>query len=497
MFELPLYAYAFVGFLALFCLWRWKRNPLNAIPTAGGPSVPLLSYIGALRFQRHSHEMMLEGYRKYGRSVFKVAMPDQWLVCLNGPELIDQVRKAPESVMSSSEGLLFLTQLTHYLPLETFKDPYHSAVIRERLNRRLDDVLPSMMDELRIVCDELLPPKQGDPVALPGRKVILDIVARAVSRTFVGLPYCRKTSYLDAAVTFTLDVIKSRFILTLFPEIMKGFVARFIARGPANNIRRMAGLIGPLVRERIDLMEQHAKDGSELPDDMLQWLLEEGSKRDDVTVEMAATRLQLLNFAALHTSSSSLVHALFHILADPNLVPTLREEARAALEAHGWTRAALEKMPKMDSFLKESQRLNGINVLGMSRRAMQDIVLADGTFIPAGTLCVVPSYPPHHDEETYDGADDFKPFRFLDSKEAGSTRQQFVNTSDEFMAFGRGKHACPGRFFAAMELKVILSYLLMNYDMELQDKSTGRPANVHFGITILPSPSAVVVFKKR
>ncbi len=43
------------------------------------------------------------------------------------------------------------------------------------------------------------------------------------------------------------------------------FVARFIARGPANNIRRMAGLIGPLVRERIDLMEQHAKDGSELP----------------------------------------------------------------------------------------------------------------------------------------------------------------------------------------------------------------------------------------
>ncbi len=72
---------------------------------------------------------------------------------------------------------------------------------------------------------------------------------------------------------------------------------------------------------------------------------------------------------------------------------------------------------------------------------MQDVVLADGTFIPAGTLCSVPSYCPHHDEEKYDGANDFKPFRFSDSKEAGSTRQQFVNTSDEFMAFGRGKHA--------------------------------------------------------
>ncbi|RPD64607.1 cytochrome P450 [Lentinus tigrinus ALCF2SS1-7] len=495
--EPNLYAYALLGFLVLFCLWRWKRDPLNAIPTAGGPSAPLLSYIGGFRFRTHSHEMVQEGYNKYGSSVFKVAMLHQWLVCLNGPEFVDQVRKAPESVISSMEGLLFLTQLKHYIPEEATKDAYHITVIREKLTRKLDNAFSSTVDELAVVCDEILPVKPGDNVALPGRKAILDIIARVVSRTFVSLPLCRDAAYLDAAVMFTLDVTSSRVTLNLFPERMRGFASRYIATGPADNIRRMAALIAPLVRKRIRLMEEQGKDGAELPDDMLQWLLNEGSKRNNMTVEMAATRLQLQNFAALHTSSSSLVHALFHILADPSLVAPLRDEVKAALGAEGWKRTFLEKMPKMDSFLKESQRFNGINILGMTRRAMQDITLADGTFLPAGTLLAVPSYSPHHDEEKYEGANEFKPFRFSDSEDAGSTRHQFVNTSDEYMAFGRGKHACPGRFFAAMELKIILAYLLMNYDMELQDKSTGRPANVHLGIAIVPDPNAMVVFKKR
>ncbi|KAI0706289.1 cytochrome P450 [Cerioporus squamosus] len=355
---------------------RWQ---LIAIPTAGGTSFLLLSYIGDSECSAGRHP-------QYGNSVFKVAMLYQWVVCLNRPELIDQ-------------GLMFLTQLEPDLPADAKRDAYHITVIREMLTRHLDDVLPSAVDELRVVCDELLPTKQGDTVALPGMKVILDIVARVVSRTFIGLPYC-KCWHVGTLRIWT----------------------------------RRSQTYAPLPR------------------------LQEGIKRNDVTVKTIATRLQLENFAALHTSSNMLAHALFHILVDPSLVPPLCEEAREALEAHGWTRPALEKIPKMDSFLKESQRLNGINVCdGYDAESMQDVVLVDGTFLPTGTLCAVPGYCPHHDEEKYDGANDFKAFRFSDTKEAGGTRQQFVNTFDEFMAFRRGKHACPGRFFAAMELKVILA----------------------------------------
>lgn len=34
------------------------------------------------------------------------------------------------------------------------------------------------------------------------------------------------------------------------------------------------------------------------------------------------------------------------------------------------------------------------------------------------------------------------------------------------MPFGYGKHACPGRFFAANEIKVIVINLLRKYDIE-------------------------------
>jgi hypothetical protein len=37
----------------------------------------------------------------------------------------------------------------------------------------------------------------------------------------------------------------------------------------------------------------------------------------------------------------------------------MRDEAEAMVEEFGWNKAALQKMCKIDSFLKESQRLNG------------------------------------------------------------------------------------------------------------------------------------------
>jgi hypothetical protein len=37
----------------------------------------------------------------------------------------------------------------------------------------------------------------------------------------------------------------------------------------------------------------------------------------------------------------------------------MREEAESAIGEHGWSKASLQKMHKIDSFLKESFRLNG------------------------------------------------------------------------------------------------------------------------------------------
>lgn len=65
-----------------------------------------------------------------------------------------------------------------------------------------------------------------------------DIVARASSRVFVGLPLCtsvfssqgliltsarsgRNKGYLDLAVDFTISVMKDRAVINIFPEVLK------------------------------------------------------------------------------------------------------------------------------------------------------------------------------------------------------------------------------------------------------------------------------------
>lgn len=57
----------------------------------------------------------------------------------------------------------------------------------------------------------------------------------------------------------------------------------------------------------------------------------------------------------------SFTHALYHLAAEPHYLKPLREEIEAVIAEEGWTKVAMTKMHKLDSFFKESQRYNGIS----------------------------------------------------------------------------------------------------------------------------------------
>jgi cytochrome P450 len=48
-------------------------------------------------------------------------------------------------------------------------------------------------------------------------------------------------------------------------------------------------------------------------------------------------------------------------------------------------------------------------------------------------------------------------------------KHQFVTTNQKHIGFGFEFHACPGRFFASSELKILLVQLLMKYDWQFGD----------------------------
>lgn len=62
--------------------------------------------------------------------------------------------------------------------------------------------------------------------------------------------------------------------------------------------------------------------------------------------------------------------------------------------------------------------------------------------------------------------------------------------------FGYGRHACPGRFFATNEIKMVLARLILEYDIKMPDGQTERYPQIEMGRMTLPNPQKTLLFKK-
>ena len=73
---------------------------------------------------------------------------------------------------------------------------------------------------------------------------------------------------------------------------------------------------------------------------------------------------------------------------------------------------------------------------------------------------------------------------------------QFVSVNPLNLLFGYGRHACPGRFFAANEIKMFLATTLQMYDVRLAGGATERYPDLEFGNQTLPDPTKDLLFKR-
>ena len=221
--------------------------------------------------------------------------------------------------------------------------------------------------------------------------------------------------------------------------------------------------------------------------------------------QILATRLAIVNFAANHSSTITATQAIFDIFStDPaeGYIDLLRAESvRATADDSGkWTKAALEKLKCMDSAIRESQRMSSfdMHVGGRIITADHGLTLPDGTILPKGSKVATPSHSIHFDEAIYPSPDKCDPLRFSGSpnKEdlprcsndvsyggnlsdpSEAKPMSIVNTSPDFLAFGHGRHACPGRLFAASVLKLLLASFVLKYEVKPFDI---RPLNIEVG----------------
>lgn len=79
----------------------------------------------------------------------------------------------------------------------------------------------------------------------------------------------------------------------------------------------------------------------------------------------------------------------------------------------------------------------------------------------------------------------------------GTATNQFVTASPSNLMWGYGRHACPGRYFAANEAKMIVSRAILDYEFCNADGHDGRYPNMDFGLQSIPDPTKQLLFKRR
>ncbi|KAI6016773.1 cytochrome P450 [Pisolithus microcarpus] len=453
-----------------------------------GSSNPL-SYITSFKYVSDAAQILQEGYAKYKGAPFKVPTLNRWIVVL-GRQHLEDIKKSTDDELSLIEAANDSAKVDYLIGPEINSNPCHISVARTHLTRNLGLYYPDIKDEVHAAFEELLDLKDNAWKSVPAVETVREIVCRTSNGVFVGLPLCRDHDWIDLNSRFAVDVATDANILNMF---LVPLVSKKLPNTAAGIARAMKHL-DPIVKKRLRCAGEREADWSDKPNDILQWLIDE--KQESSTGQLAL-RVLTVNFASIHSTTNTFTQALYNLAAYPQYVGPLREEVDTIIREHGWTKEVIALMRKVDSFLAETQRLEGV-LTSCKRKAMKDLTLSDGTFVPKGTHLCVPTCVVHRDSAVYDNPDVFNPFRFsqLSDDEGASARRQMVGITQDYFPFGFGKHACPGRFLAGNELKTMLAYILMSYDVKFEDR-VSRPTSIHWDLNVIADPTVRVVFRKR
>ncbi|KEF63720.1 uncharacterized protein A1O9_01698 [Exophiala aquamarina CBS 119918] len=321
--------------------------------------------------------------------------------------------------------------------------------------------------------------KDWTPVKVHDR--ILKLTGHTNARVFHGTAASLSEEWVDASTGYVLSTFDCIRALKAWPPYLRPLVHRFLPeRAAINNQWRRAR---PFIVE--SLAHKKALKGAflEEPGSMLDYM--SSGKNGSIAYDVEKQLLYQMTLVAVGTVTtySSIVQVLYDLADHPEYTPMLREEVDAAdRDQNGYfTKDAVFEMKKLDSFIKESQRLRAPDMSTFQRAATADITLSDGFFIPKGTKLEIPTAAIQVDEHIYPDAQTFDGLRFYHERQkpGEDNKHLYVSVGHNDLSFGFGRHACPGRYLGHINIKLIVAEVLLNYNIKLGE-GQGRPVDREF-----------------
>ncbi|KAF4633490.1 hypothetical protein G7Y89_g4632 [Cudoniella acicularis] len=414
-------------------------------------------FIRGLRYLINGPKTVQDGYSKAGGKPFLIATPTNNHLLVSSPTHIEELVTAPSIQLSLHAVAKEMLQPKYTMRGFEWQDQrgVEGTGFVRALRSLLTAHLPQLLPKLQLIIRKGL----RDEVAQYRRKDSGLNIARS---DFADdqKAYCeaQNTPFLEAALRFPQDVIIAAELVRLMPNFLAPFVARLATQNHKSS-KVMFDCLVPIVEQRLKCRSLNHKNSEKAP-----------------------------------TSTFSLVD----LCVFPEYFAPLREELEQnPLPVEGST-------PRMDSFLKESMRYNSIDAITCRRKALDTFTFSGGYTVKVGDWACVPQQAMMHDPQYYENPAAFDGFRFLpkDGEKSGAkdmaqneNPNMFTTSSPNWLIWGSGKTVCPGRFYGAAIMRLIMAEVLQSYDCSLRDPKL--PRTMTWRSSIVPREGVIMLFQKR
>lgn len=300
---------------------------------------------------------------------------------------------------------------------------------------------------------------------------MLDVLTRYTVDVTTTLAFGEDPNTLEAGG----DVIQQH-LMQVFPTVMKRVTApwpywRYLPLPADRRFERSLAAVHDHVQGLIDRNRSAmAANPGAAPANLLQTLL---AARDDdggglTDAEVFANVFTVL-LGGEDTTANAIAWTLPFLSADRGLQQRLHAEARTAF---GDARVCpdherLKPLELAEAVVTEAGRLKP-TVSALFLEPNEDVQLAD-VQVPAGTAVAFILRPDANDDRCFAQAGRFDPDRWLRRREAGSgpDTAPAAHEPRAHAQFGAGARVCPGRHLATVEMRLVLSMLMRNFEIEL------------------------------
>ncbi|KAL4778118.1 cytochrome P450 [Aspergillus varians] len=484
----------------IFLAWFFSKSPRATahlqVPTVTfGWFVP--DFVNRLLFFVLGRYLIYNGYKKYKDVPFRVRKVDADIIVLPA-RYLPHIRQLPHTRLSLLEAQFDSVCGDYTNVLNDSHLP--SITVTKKLTPAMGRLIPRVIDELQHAFQIEVPECNNDWVSVNIYYTILKLINRSTSRIIVGERLCRSEQWLNTVAQYTEHLGMTILLLRPLPRFIRPLAAKLLpsVRYLNKTLKWVKeDVFVPMILER---REAEANDPEyQKPDDFMQWMMEIADNDFDKDPGNIAHGLMIIMALAIsHTSTMLITQGIYDLMVQPEYLEPLRTEIIDTLK-NGWvnaTKADFAAQIRLDSFLRESQRLNPSSEVNIHRIAKETIIFPDGLMIPKGTYICFPSGPLSRDPDLIESPETFNGFRWC--QDPNSRSNSLVSINDLNLHFGYGRQACPGRHFAANTAKAILSRLLVEYDMKFEKGKEGkRPRNIRNGEQILPNLYTKLLLKKR